>query len=636
MVNDDLILLDEIQQTIQNCTKDPQAFLSVQENLYEDLKNATKQLYDLSFKIKSLSYPNSKALPELIVKDLDTEQIWQQIEFANNELLSPSRLAEISKILNSKESLKIPLEFEKALNKNNSSNDESEEQNEILTDKNGESTDDNEEEKASSNTKKKRKTTEVDDKFFKLDDLNEYLKKEDKKEMTITRNKNTSSDDEESIDLFNHFSDVADEEDEDVIETKRRIKYADFFDKPESDNESQGGRNENDSEKDYNSASDDTDDIDYKTKIEQMKYERDKKKVKFDLSNETDETDSDERATMKTDENKNTDESIKSSLETRQERLKKRIKELEEKAVAEKPWQLKGEINALTRPQNSLLQEYVEFDSASRPAPIITEQTTMKLEDIIRGRVKDKAWDDVEKKFKPVDTPMEYKKKLIMNQEKSKESLAQIYENEYIKQREGLNSNDKEEQEEKEPQEHIEIKERIHDIFTKLDALSNFHYTPKLAKPEIKIISNLPAINMEEVAPVAISDATLLAPEEIHTKQKGDPIGKSERSRTDMKRERRKKKLKQRARAMNESKKVAENHRLNKSTKKLAILGKLKGRNIIDMSNETNQILDKSIKSSTTFFAHLQDQAQSAIKQKVNENVKKKNKNTLSAVRLKL
>jgi len=81
-------------------------------------------------------------------------------------------------------------------------------------------------------------------------------------------------------------------------------------------------------------------------------------------------------------------------------------------------------------------------------------------------------------------------------------------------------------------------------LFKKLDALTHFQFKPPAILPEVKILKNIPSIRKEEAGPTAATEpsAMLLAPEEVFRHLKAAPKAKEERTETDKKRERRKKK----------------------------------------------------------------------------------------------
>lgn len=96
------------------------------------------------------------------------------------------------------------------------------------------------------------------------------------------------------------------------------------------------------------------------------KSTKSKKNVRFEMDDEKSEDNEEETNELI----ENNNEHL-STLEMRSERINKRIAKLEEEAISDnKPWALKGEVAAKDRPQNSLLEEAVEFDVCTRPGKI--------------------------------------------------------------------------------------------------------------------------------------------------------------------------------------------------------------------------------------------------------------------------
>lgn len=523
----------------------------------ETIKSSLKHLYDHLKKVEVEKCKNS--VPKLFLSGMDEEALWQQLELQNNftidKLLEKTSgflamkydsLKFNYRVLDESENEEAEDDVDEELVEGDEEDDgwqdveeDGGEEDELDDEDVDEEQDaenepkepqkapqDNEDDAEEEPTSRRPQKQELDDDFFKLKELNQFLDEEDRKEMNKSKKKFADEeDDENGVDLFQDL-DAVDEDEDGAAD----MKFADFFEKPATKVPKKKKHFRDDEEDDDDEDGEEAD-------------ESGDRRVKFNLSQNQEFSDKEEEEDP---------DDPKSSHEERQERLKQRMERLEQKSIGDKPWQLKGEVKASSRPENSLLEEYLEFDSATRPAPLITEETTKRLDDIILQRIKDRAYDDVERKVRPSDNNNEFRKQLVLDQAKSKESLAQIYEKDYLDKVEAQKDKDPNVLDE-EPVIKKEIREKMRQLMAKLDALSNYHFTPKPAAPEIKIITNTPAIEMEEAAPVAVSDATMLAPEEVKRPNKGEILGRTERSKTDKNRERRRKKLKQRISANKET-----------------------------------------------------------------------------------
>ncbi|KAI0532543.1 Mpp10 protein-domain-containing protein [Xylaria digitata] len=250
--------------------------------------------------------------------------------------------------------------------------------------------------------------------------------------------------------------------------------------------------------------------------------------------------------------------SRRSTHERRQAKLAEEIRKLEAANVAKKDWTMSGEARGIERPMNSLLEEDLDFEHAGKPVPVITPDVNESIEDLIKRRILAKEFDEVIRRRPDAAEFSANTRRGLANVEdtKSKQSLAEIYEEEHVK-----NANPDSyvsKSDEKLRKEEMEIEQIWKEISSKLDALSSWHYRPKPVAPTLTIVPDVATISMEDAQPTTAQGVSggdnTLAPQEVYkagkdSAEKGEivaksglPVAKQEMTREDKTRKRRREK----------------------------------------------------------------------------------------------
>lgn len=249
--------------------------------------------------------------------------------------------------------------------------------------------------------------------------------------------------------------------------------------------------------------------------------------------------------------------SRRSAHERRQAKLAEEISKMESELVAKRAWVLSGEANAASRPVNSLLEQDLDFEHAGKPVPVITEEVSEEIEDLVKRRILAGEFDEVVKRRPNADIPADVRRGLIeLDDSKAKQSLAEIYEEEHVKDTNPdsyVSAKD-----EKLRKEEKEIAAMWKDVSAKLDSLSSWHYKPKPAAPSLTVVADVATVTMEDAQPTTAQGISggesMIAPQEVYnpskdTAEKGEvvaksglPIARQELSREDKVRRRRREK----------------------------------------------------------------------------------------------
>ena len=307
---------------------------------------------------------------------------------------------------------------------------------------------------------------------------NEMEENEDKDMNRILKNKENN--DKKDKDIFfsmkdlNNFADQFEEEDNNMIKSApNRLKLSSSRNKKSNKEENE---NEDEEVEDENNS--------LYSEEQEVKAEIDsEEEIKFDKFFD--------KPTKK---NLKNDDDILENSDIDENEIFTQIKEIEEKMISgKKEWSTKGEVLGRERPKDSLLTKAMDFEVGLKAPPIPDREYTDKLELMIKQRIKDDLFDDPIKK-QIID--LNENKKANDNElnfDKSKKGLGEIYEEKYL-------GNEKTEGKTDEiKKECDDLCNKLFDIFKQMTNGSATPYGIKGKKEDEINITNMPAIQIEEI-----------------------------------------------------------------------------------------------------------------------------------------
>ena len=313
------------------------------------------------------------------------------------------------------------------------------------------------------------------------EDKNEENEMEENEDEDMNRIlKNKENNDKKDKDIFfsmkdlNNFADQFEEEDNNMIKSApNRLKLSSSRNKKSNKEENE---NEDEEIEDENNS--------LYSEEQEVKAEIDsEEEIKFDKFFD--------KPTKK---NLKNDDDILENSDIDENEIFTQIKEIEEKMInGKKEWSTKGEVLGRERPKDSLLTKAMDFEVGLKAPPIPDREYTDKLELMIKQRIKDDLFDDPIKKQIIDLNENKHANDNELNFDKSKKGLGEIYEEKYL-------GNEKTEGKTDEiKKECDDLCNKLFDIFKQMTNGSATPYGIKGKKEDEINITNMPAIQIEEI-----------------------------------------------------------------------------------------------------------------------------------------